>query len=154
VYGDHGGAKAFLIGEENRGMACMFTMMNLARLAVGLQGVGVAERATQEALAYARERRQGRPAGSSESTPIILYPDVKRMLLTMRALTHAARAICYGTAVANDRAHRAKNEETRRQAHERAALLTPIAKAFSSDVGIEVASLGIQVHGGMGYIEE
>jgi len=154
VYGDHGGAKGFLIGEENRGMACMFTMMNLARLAVGLQGVGVAERATQQALAYARERKQGRAAGNSDSAPIIVYPDVRRMLLSMRALTRAARAICYSTAAATDRAQRATSDETRRKAHERAALLTPIAKAFSSDVGIEVASLGIQVHGGMGYIEE
>jgi acyl-CoA dehydrogenase len=154
VYGDGGGATGFLIGEENRGMACMFTMMNLARLAVGLQGVAIAERATQQALAYARERRQGRAAGRSGSSPIIAHPDVKRMLLTMRALTRAARAICYVTAVAVDRAKRSADEGTRHAAHERAALLTPIAKAFSTDVGTEVASLGVQVHGGMGYIEE
>jgi 3-(methylsulfanyl)propanoyl-CoA dehydrogenase len=154
VYGDAGGATGFLIGEENRGMACMFTMMNLARLAVGLQGVAIAERATQQALVYARERRQGRAAGRSGSSPIIAHPDVKRMLLTMRALTRAARAICYVTAVAVDRAKRSADEGVRQAAHDRAALLTPIAKAFSTDVGTEVASLGVQVHGGMGYIEE
>jgi alkylation response protein AidB-like acyl-CoA dehydrogenase len=155
VYGDNGGATGFLIGEENRGMACMFTMMNQARLGVALQGVAIAERATQQALAYARERKQGHahdaPAGSS---PIIAHPDVKRMLLTMRALTRAARAICYATAVALDRAHRSADETVRKAAHERASLLTPIAKAFATDVGNEVASLGVQVHGGMGYIEE
>ena len=148
VYGDHGGAIGFLIGEEHKGMACMFTMMNRARLAVGLQGVGIAERATQQALAYARERKQG-PAGA-----IIAYPDVKRMLLTMRTLTGAARAICYATGIAIDRSMRAKTEAERKRAHERASLLTPVAKAFSTDIGSEVASLGIQVHGGMGYVEE
>ena len=148
VYGDHGGAVGFLIGEENKGMACMFTMMNRARLAVGLQGVGIAERATQQALSYARERKQG-AAGA-----IIAYPDVKRMLLTMRALTGAARAICYATGIAIDRSLRAKTEEGRKSAYDRASLLTPVAKAFSTDIGTEVASLGVQVHGGMGYIEE
>jgi acyl-CoA dehydrogenase len=153
IFGDSGGATGFLIGEENAGMACMFTMMNRARLAVGLQGVGVAERATQEALAYARERRQGRTAemNASQSAPIIAHPDVRRMLLTMRALTRAARAICYATALAIDRSG---DEAARSQANRQASLLTPVAKAFSTDVGNEVASLGIQVHGGMGYIEE
>jgi alkylation response protein AidB-like acyl-CoA dehydrogenase len=159
VYGDRGGATGFLVGEENRGMACMFTMMNQARLAVGLQGVAIAERATQQALAFARERRQGRASGaaaeaSGGSSPIIVHPDVKRMLLTMRALTRAARAICYATAVALDRAKRSADAATRQAAHERASLLTPAAKAFSTDIGCEVASLGIQVHGGMGYVEE
>ncbi|MGZ3310790.1 MAG: acyl-CoA dehydrogenase family protein, partial [Xanthobacteraceae bacterium] len=155
VYGDRGGATGFLIGEENRGMACMFTMMNQARLSVGLQGVAIAERATQQALAYAHERRQGRANGaSSGSSPIIAHPDVKRMLLTMRALTRAARAICYATAVALDRAQRDPDDTARKAAHERASLLTPIAKAFSTDIGAEVASLGVQVHGGMGYVEE
>ena len=148
VYGDAGGAVGFLIGEEHKGMACMFTMMNRARLVVGLQGVGIAERATQQALAYARERKQG------EAGTIVHYPDVKRMLLTMRALTAAARAICYATAVALDRSHRGKDAAARKSGHERASLLTPVAKAFSTDIGVEVASLGIQVHGGMGYIEE
>ena len=155
VFGDKGGAIGFLVGEENHGMACMFTMMNQARLAVGLQGVAIAERATQQAMAYAHERKQGHAFGAGDgSSPIIAHPDVKRMLLTMRALTRAARAICYSTAVALDRAARSKDPSVRKAAHERAALLTPIAKAFSTDIGTEVASLGIQVHGGMGYIEE
>ena len=156
IFGDQGGAIGFLIGEENAGMACMFTMMNRARLAVGLQGVGVAECATQQALAYARERRQGRASGTpaSQSAPIIAHPDVRRMLLTMRALTQAARAICYETAMALDRAERGADQDARRAADARASLLTPVAKAFSTDIGIEVASLGVQVYGGMGYIEE
>ncbi len=148
VYGDNGGAVGFLIGEAHKGMASMFTMMNRARLAVGLQGVGIAERALQQAVAYARDRKQG-AAGT-----IIHYPDVKRMLLTMRALTAAARAICYATGVAIDRSLRDKSEVARKSAHRRASLLTPVAKAFSTDIGIEVASLGVQVHGGMGYVEE
>jgi 3-(methylsulfanyl)propanoyl-CoA dehydrogenase len=156
VYGDHGGAVGYLVGEENRGMACMFTMMNEARLAVGLQGVAVAEAATQQAVAYARERRQGRAAGmgASAMVPIIDHVDVRRMLITMRALTRAARTICYATAVALDRAHLATDATARQAGQERAALLTPVAKAFSTDIGSEVASLGIQVHGGMGFIEE
>ncbi|MGA8650493.1 MAG: acyl-CoA dehydrogenase [Xanthobacteraceae bacterium] len=156
VFGDHGGAIGFLIGEENAGMACMFTMMNRARLAVGLQGVGVAERATQQAIAYARERKQGRTPGmpAKESAPIIAHPDVKRMLITMRALTQAARSIGYATALALDRAERGADKTAREAGHARASLLTPLAKAFSSDIGIEVASLGVQVHGGMGFIEE
>jgi acyl-CoA dehydrogenase len=156
VYGDEGGAVGYLVGEENRGMTCMFTMMNEARLAVGLQGVAVAEAATQRATAYARERRQGRTHGmaTSEMVPIIAHVDVRRMLITMRALTRAARSICYATAVALDRAHLAADAAARQAAQERAALLTPVAKAFSTDIGTEVASLGIQVHGGMGFIEE
>jgi acyl-CoA dehydrogenase len=130
--------------------------MNRARLAVGLQGVGVAERAIQLAVAYARERRQGRTPGmpATESAPIGAHPDVKRMLMSMRSFTQAARTICYQTALAIDRAERAGDDAERRNAHARASLLTPVAKAFSSDVGVEVASLGVQVHGGMGYIEE
>jgi acyl-CoA dehydrogenase len=147
VYGDKGGAVGFLIGEEHKGMAAMFTMMNRARLAVGLQGVAIAERALQQAMSYARDRKQSGRA-------IIDYPDVKRMLLTMRTLTGAARAICYATGVALDRGHRGKSDAERMAANARASLLTPIAKAFSTDIGIEVASLGVQVHGGMGFIEE
>ena len=156
VYGDHDGAVGWLVGEENRGLACMFTMMNNARLAVGLQGVGIAERATQQALAYARERRQGRAVGATAEgmSPIIEHPDVMRMLMTMKALTAAARAICYMTAEAIDRADLSQDEERRKTAHDRASLLTPVAKAFSTDIGVEVASLGVQVHGGMGFIEE
>ena len=156
ILGDSDGATGFLIGEENAGMACMFTMMNRARLAVGLQGVGVAECATQQALAYARERKQGRAAGTpaTQSAAIIAHPDVKRMLLTMRVLTQSARAICYATAIALDGAERGGDAAARKAAHERASLLTPVAKAFSTDIGIEVASLGVQVHGGMGFVEE
>jgi alkylation response protein AidB-like acyl-CoA dehydrogenase len=154
VFGDQGGAVGYLVGDEHRGMACMFTMMNQARLAVGLQGVAIAERATQQALAYARERKQGRAPGAPTPSPIIAHPDVKRMLLTMRGLTAAARALCYTTAVAIDRSHRSADQNARQRAADRAALLTPIAKAFATDIGTEVASLGLQVHGGMGYIEE
>ena len=156
IFGDDGGATAFIVGEENAGMACMFTMMNRARLGVGLQGVGIAERATQQALAYARERRQGRTAGmpATESAPIIAHADIKRTLMSMRALTQAARSICYATAMALDRAERGADKGARETAHARASLLTPVAKAFSSDIGVEVASLGVQVHGGMGFIEE
>jgi hypothetical protein len=147
VYGDNGGAVAYLIGEEHKGMLCLFTMMNRARLAVGVQGVAIAERALQQAMAHARDRKQMGRA-------IIDYPDVKRMLLTMRSLTGAARAICYATGIALDRSIRTKDEAARKRADERASLLTPVAKAFSTDIGIEVASLGVQVHGGMGFIEE
>ncbi|HEY8064182.1 MAG TPA: acyl-CoA dehydrogenase [Methylosinus sp.] len=151
-YGDGGGAIAFLVGRENEGLACMFTMMNNARLSVGLQGVGLAERATQKALAYARERRQGR-GPSGDPAPIIEHPDVVRMVMTMKAKTAAARAICYLTAAAMDRARRLEGEAAE-AAQERAGLLTPLAKAYSTDIGVEVASLGVQVHGGMGFIEE
>jgi acyl-CoA dehydrogenase len=156
VYGDEGGATGFLIGEENRGLACMFTMMNNARLAVALQGVAIAERAYQQALGYAKERRQGRAPGHTGEgmSPIVEHPDVKRMLMTMKALTGAARCISYLTAEAIDRAHRAPDEGARRIAQERASLLTPVAKAFATDIGVEVASLGVQVHGGMGFVEE
>jgi alkylation response protein AidB-like acyl-CoA dehydrogenase len=151
VYGDQGGAVGWLVGEENRGLNCMFTMMNNARLAVGLQGVAIAERATQQAMAYANDRRQGRAGGNGA---IINLPDVRRMLLTMRALTRAARAICYATGAAIDRSHRGVDEAARKAGNARASLLTPVAKAFSTDIGTEVASLGVQVHGGMGFIEE
>src|ERR1700748_1487535 len=155
--GDHGGAIGYLIGEENQGMRCMFTMMNQARLGVGLEGVGVADRAYQQALAYAQERKQGKAAGNKNgggSDAIIVHPDVKRMLLQMRAMTAAARTICYATAVAMDVAARAKDAKVKADAAARGALLTPIAKAFSTDIGNEVAYLGVQVHGGMGFIEE
>ncbi|MGE4373641.1 MAG: acyl-CoA dehydrogenase [Xanthobacter sp.] len=157
TFGDKGeGAIGWLVGEENRGLACMFTMMNNARLAVGIQGVAVAERATQRAFEYAKERRQGKAITwkGEGMAPIIEHPDVQRMLLTMRAETDAARAICLMTADALDRYHRLPDETARAVAHAEASLLTPVAKAFSTDIGIEVASLGVQVHGGMGYIEE
>ncbi|GJD49202.1 3-methylmercaptopropionyl-CoA dehydrogenase [Methylobacterium crusticola] len=157
VYGERDGALGWLVGEPNRGLACMFTMMNNARLGVGLQGVAIAERATQQALSYARDRRQGRAGAAAEgggASAIIAHPDVQRMLLTMKALTGAARSLCYLTAEAIDRAHRAPDAADRRAAQARASLLTPVAKAFATDIGIEVASLGIQVHGGMGFVEE
>ncbi|MGY3037756.1 acyl-CoA dehydrogenase [Bradyrhizobium sp. USDA 4354] len=154
--GDHGGAIGFLIGEENQGMRCMFTMMNQARLGVGLEGVGVADRAYQQALSYAQERKQGRAVGKTGdgSDAIFVHPDVKRMLMRMRAQTAAARTICYATAVAIDVSTRAKDAKVRTEAAARAALLTPMAKAYSTDIGNEVAYLGVQVHGGMGFIEE
>ena len=154
AFGENDGAIGWLVGAENRGMACMFTMMNNARLHVGLQGVGVAERATQHALAYAVERKQGRAPGASkddnEAVAIINHPDVRRMLMSMRTLTEAARGICYENAVMADLAH------TRGDAAAQAKydLLTPISKAFSTDIANEVAALGVQVHGGMGFIEE
>ena len=157
IYGDgrHGagaGAVGWLIGEENRGLACMFTMMNNARLAIGVQGVAVAEAATQKALTFARERRQGRAPGDTGPgmSPIAHHPDVQRTLATMRGMTAMARALCYACAHAIDMEHGTGEAHWR----ERAALLTPLAKAFSTDIGVEVASLGVQVHGGMGFIEE
>jgi alkylation response protein AidB-like acyl-CoA dehydrogenase len=154
--GDQGGAVGYLIGEENRGMLCMFTMMNQARIGVGLEGVGIADRAYQQALAFAQERRQGRALGNKGNgmDAIIAHPDVKRMLMQMRAMTAAARTICYATAVALDIAARATDATVRADAAARGALLTPIAKAFSTDIGNEVTSLGVQIHGGMGFIEE
>lgn len=149
------GAIGWLIGEENRGLACMFTMMNNARLAVGMQGVAVAEAAFQLALAYARDRRQGKAQSYTGSgmAPIVHHADVQRNLLTMQALTRIARAISYNCAHALDMARVSDGDQA---AHwrDRANLLTPIAKAFSTDVGVEVASIGVQIHGGMGFIEE
>ena len=155
-YGDGGGAIGWLIGEPHRGLHYMFLMMNQARLGVGIQGVGVAEHAFQHALAYAKERRQGAISSSAETemTPIINHPDVVRMLLSMKAKVAAARAICYTNAVAIDLSRHGRDAETRARADAEAALLTPVSKAFGSDTGVEVASEGIQVHGGMGFIEE
>ncbi|MFL6738497.1 MAG: acyl-CoA dehydrogenase family protein, partial [Sphingomicrobium sp.] len=146
-YGDHDGAIGWLVGPEMGGMAAMFTMMNNARLNVGLQGVGIAERATQRAVAYALERKQG--LRNRLPVPIAEHPDVRRMLLRMRALTMGARALTYYAFGQVDRAARGDPG-----AGLRAEVLTPLAKAWSTDVGIQVADLGIQVHGGMGYIEE
>ncbi|MGG7516488.1 acyl-CoA dehydrogenase [Allorhizobium undicola] len=158
-FGTEPGAIGYLIGEENKGLACMFTMMNNARLAVGMQGVAIAEAATQKALAYAKERRQGKaPGWSGEGmSPIIEHPDIARTLLVMKALTQGARAICYACAHAIDMSHAETSEVAGGDARhfaDRAALLTPIAKSFSTDIGVDVASMGIQVHGGMGFIEE
>ncbi len=160
IYGDgfggaEPGAVGWLIGEENKGLACMFTMMNNARLAVGIQGMALAEAATQKALAYANERRQGKAADHAGEgmASIVHHPDVQRNLLTMKALTQMARGICYACAFAIDMGRVARGGEAGYW-RERANLLTPLAKAFSTDVGVEVASLGVQVHGGMGFIEE
>ncbi|MGE0279734.1 MAG: acyl-CoA dehydrogenase family protein [Rhizobiaceae bacterium] len=161
IYGDgfakdrEPGAIGWLVGEENKGLACMFTMMNNARLAVGMQGVAVAEAAFQKALSYARERRQGKAASYAGQgmAPIVNHPDVQRNLLTMQALTRIARAISYSCAHALDMARVSEGEQAARW-RDRAGLLTPVAKAFSTDVGVDVASLGVQVHGGMGLIEE
>ncbi len=155
VYGDSDGAKAWRVGEENRGLAAMFVMMNAARLAVGTQGVAIGDRAYQQALTYARERRQGRGPNSGDGmVPIIEHPDVQRMLMTMKANVHAARGICHLTGMSLDLASHAHGESERTGAANRAALLTPIAKAFSTDIGDEATSIGVQVHGGMGFIEE
>ena len=147
-------AKGWLIGEANRGLACMFTMMNSARLNVGLEGVAVGEAAFQTAFAYAQERKQGAAAGVTGPAPILHHADVRRTLTTMRAKVAAARAICYACGVAADLAHSAEDPEQRAAAKMREDLLTPIAKAWSTDVGVEVASLGVQVHGGMGFMNE
>jgi acyl-CoA dehydrogenase len=155
VYGDNDGAKAWLVGEEHRGLAAMFVMMNAARLAVGTQGVAIGDRAYQQALTYARERRQGRGAkGGDGMSPIIEHADVQRMLMTMKANVHAARGICHLTGVSLDLASHAPTADERAAAANRAALLTPIAKAFSTDIGDEATSIGVQVHGGMGFVEE
>jgi len=148
-------AVAELVGRPNEGLAHMFVMMNAARLAVGVEGVGIAERAYQHALAYALERRQGTSVWTGErNAPLFDLPDVRRMLVTMKAKTSAARAICLSTGVAADLARHAATEEERKIWKGREDLFTPIAKAWSTDVGCEVASLGVQVHGGMGFIEE
>jgi alkylation response protein AidB-like acyl-CoA dehydrogenase len=153
-YGEQGGAIGYLVGKENRGLNAMFIMMNAARLAVGVQGVAIAERATQHAAAYAAERKQGRAPGFDGMAPIIAHPDIRRSLLTMKSMTQAARAICLATAREIDISHRGNSEAERQQAAARGALLTPIAKAFSTDIACEVASIGVQIHGGMGFIEE
>jgi hypothetical protein len=149
------GAAAELVGAPNGGLACMFTMMNAARLLVGVQGVGVAERAFQKARDYALERRQGRSPWSADPAALLVdQPDVRRALVLMKARIEAARGICFSTAVAGDLARCAATDMARAAARRREDLLTPIAKAWSTDVGVEVASSALQVHGGMGFIEE
>jgi alkylation response protein AidB-like acyl-CoA dehydrogenase len=155
-YGDHGGAIGYLIGEENRGLEYMFIMMNAARFAVGVQGIAVAERAYQLAAAYAKDRVQSRPVDGSakQSVAIIQHPDVRRMLMTMRALTEGARALAYVAAAHSDFAHR-HADETVRASHEAIyEFLVPVVKGWSTEMSIDVASLGVQIHGGMGFIEE
>lgn len=148
------GATGWLVGEPNRGLACMFTMMNEARLFVGVQGVAIGDRAYQAALNFAGERVQGRVIDAEPGAPIIGHPDVRRMLVEMKARLMGARAICMATAVASDLASCAEDEEVRNAAHIREALLTPIAKSSGSDSGVETSSLGVQIHGGMGFVEE
>ncbi|MEL6574440.1 MAG: acyl-CoA dehydrogenase family protein [Pseudomonadota bacterium] len=145
-------AKGWLVGEENKGLACMFTMMNNARLNVGIEGVAIAEMATQATLAWAMERVQGRTADGSAT--IVGHADVRRMLMTMKALTRAARAICYDCAFSLDMAQAGEDEATREKHARRGAFLTPIAKAYGTDTGIEVSNLAVQVHGGAGYAED
>jgi len=155
-YGDAGGAVGYLIGEANQGMRYMFTMMNTARLSVGLQGLAIAERAYQDALRYAQERRQGRAAGAprGESSPIVEHPDVRRMLLTMKAYLEAMRALLYTNAVSIDLGRYHPDQAEREARRELVDLLTPISKAWCTDLGVDLASTGVQVHGGMGYVEE
>jgi alkylation response protein AidB-like acyl-CoA dehydrogenase len=157
AYGDKGGAIGTLIGEERRGIDYMFLMMNGARLNIGLQGVAIAERAYQQARDFARGRVQGRPATASAAhggLPILHHPDVRRMLLAMRAKTEASRALLYYAASMIDRARHEPDAAERARCQSRADLLIPVAKAWSTESGFEIASTNVQIHGGMGYIEE
>ncbi|RMW97032.1 acyl-CoA dehydrogenase [Allofranklinella schreckenbergeri] len=155
-FGDNGGAIGYLVGEENRGLEYMFIMMNAARYAVGVQGVAVSERAYQQAVAYARERVQSRPVDGSVkgSAPIIHHPDVRRMLMTMRALTEGTRATAITAAAAYDAAHRHPDTQARQHNQAFYEFLVPLVKGYSTEISQEVTSLGVQVHGGMGFIEE
>ncbi|WP_299020861.1 MULTISPECIES: acyl-CoA dehydrogenase [unclassified Tepidimonas] len=155
-YGDHGGAIGYLVGEENRGLEYMFIMMNAARYAVGLQGIGLSERAYQKAVQYARDRVQSRPVDGSVAgpAPIIHHPDVRRMLMTMRALTEGCRAMATVAAAAYDAAHHHPDESVRRQNQAFYEFMVPLVKGYSTEISHEVTSLGVQVHGGMGFVEE
>jgi alkylation response protein AidB-like acyl-CoA dehydrogenase len=155
-FGDHGGAVGYLVGQENRGLEYMFIMMNAARYAVGVQGIAVAERAYQKAVAYAKDRVQSRPVDGSinASAPIIHHPDVKRMLMTMRAYTEGCRAMASVAAAAYDAAHHHPDAEVRKQNQAFYEFLVPLVKGYSTEMSLEVTSLGVQVHGGMGFIEE
>ncbi|MBV8466835.1 MAG: acyl-CoA dehydrogenase, partial [Burkholderiales bacterium] len=155
-YGDNGGAIGYLVGQENRGLSYMFTMMNAARLGVGVEGMALAEAATQKAVAYARDRVQSRELGSEDPAPvaIIRHPDVRRMLMTMRALTEAERALTYFACGALDRATRHPEALEQQKWNAVVGFLTPIVKAWNTENASRIASLGVQVHGGMGFIEE
>ena len=154
-FGDHGGAIGYLVGEENRGLEYMFVMMNAARFAVGMQGIAVAERAYQKAVQYAKDRVQSRDLdGSNGPVAIIHQPDVKRMLMTMRAYVEASRALAYYAAAEYDAQHASPDDADRKVSQAIYEFLVPIVKGFSTEMSIEVASLGVQVHGGMGFIEE
>ncbi len=156
AFGDHGGAIGTLVGEENRGLEYMFIMMNAARFNVGLEGLGDAERAYQRAVAYAKERVQGAEVGvrGGPKVPIIRHPDVRRMLMSMRARIEAMRALAYVTAAAQDNAHANPNDGERSTGQAFADLMIPVVKGWSTESAIDIASLGVQVHGGMGFIEE
>jgi len=154
TYGDNGGAIGWLVGEENKGLACMFTMMNHARLAVGVEGLSVSEAAYQRARAYAVDRVQGQAPGHEGRVTILHHPDVRRMLLTMKSGIEAMRALAYVTAASLDYAHHASDDAQRAYHVARVDLLTPVVKGWCTEVGQELTSLGIQVHGGMGYVEE
>ncbi len=155
-YGDNGGAIGYLVGQENRGLEYMFIMMNAARYAVGMQGIAVAERAYQKAVQYAKDRVQSRPVDGSMATsaPIIHHPDVKRMLMTMRAYTEGCRALAAGAASAYDAAHHHPDADVRKQNAAFYEFMVPLVKGYSTEMSLEVTSLGVQVHGGMGFIEE
>jgi alkylation response protein AidB-like acyl-CoA dehydrogenase len=155
-FGDHGGAVGYLVGQENRGLEYMFIMMNAARYAVGIQGIAVAERAYQQAVAYAKDRIQSRPVDGSMpgSAPIIHHPDVRRMLMTMRAYTEGCRAMAITAAAAYDAAHAHPDAEVRKQNQAFYEFMVPLVKGYSTEMSLEVTSLGVQVHGGMGFIEE
>ena len=155
-YGDHGGAVGYLVGQENRGLECMFIMMNSARYAVGMQGIAIAERAYQKAVQFAKDRVQSRPVDGSlpGSGPIIAHPDVKRMLMTMRAYTEGCRAMAAVAAAAYDAAHHHPDADTRKQNQSFYEFMVPLVKGYSTEMSLEVTSLGVQVHGGMGFIEE
>ena len=155
-YGDHGGAVAYLVGQENRGLEYMFVMMNAARFGVGTQGIAVAERAYQKAVQFARDRVQSRPVDGSmnSAAPIIHHPDVKRMLMTMRACTEGCRAMALVAAAAQDAAHAHPDAALRKQNQAFYEFMVPLVKGFSTEMSLDVASLGVQVHGGMGFIEE
>jgi alkylation response protein AidB-like acyl-CoA dehydrogenase len=153
-FGDGGGAVGYLVGEKQRGMKYMFTMMNTARIGVAVEGLAIGEMAYQKAARYASERIQSKPFGGDAPVAIINHPDVRRMLMTMRANNEAMRAALYDTAARIDVESHGANEEIRAAASERVALMIPILKAWCTDLGVEMASLGVQVHGGMGYVEE
>jgi len=155
-FGDHGGAIGYLVGQENRGLEYMFIMMNAARYAVGVQGIAVAQRAYQKAVDFARERVQSRPVDGSlpAAGPIIHHPDVKRMLMTMRAYTEGCRALASVAAAAYDAAHHHPDAETSKQNQTFYEFMVPLVKGYSTEMSLEVTSLGVQVHGGMGFVEE
>lgn len=153
-FGDNDGAIGYLVGEENNGLAYMFTMMNHARLHVGMQGVALSDRAYQHAVAYAKDRTQGTAPGMVGKSAIVHHPDVRRMLMVMRAFTESSRALNYVAAAELDKAHHASDPQVKADATKRLELLTPIAKAWATEVSQEVTSLGVQIHGGMGFVEE